>query len=235
MNLLQVQGVVAGYSAADEVLKGVDLDVTGGEVVTIIGPNGAGKSTLLKTIAGLLRPKRGSIRLGGRDIAGNRPREVTAEGVAYVPQERNVFPSLTILENLEMAARLGASQFRARLDQAFERFPDLAGKRRQAARTLSGGQRQMLAVAMALMPAPSMLLLDEPSAGLSPRAADEMFQRLRIIADGGVGIAMVEQNALASLAIADRGYILVDGRNSRDGAASGLRDDPTIRSLFLGG
>lgn len=235
MKLLSVRGLVAGYGAADEILKGVDLIVRAGEIVAIIGPNGAGKSTLLKTIAGLLRPTRGSVRLQEREIGGARPREVTALGVAYVPQERNVFPSLTVLENLEMATRLNASRFRVRMKGAFERFPDLAGKRHQSAGSLSGGQRQMLAVAMALIPAPTVLLLDEPSAGLSPIAAEKMFESLRSIADAGVGIAMVEQNALASLAVADRGAILIDGRNSREGAASELREDPTTRSLFLGG
>lgn len=234
MSVLSVDQVVAGYGAADEVLKGVDLHVAEREIVTVIGPNGAGKSTLLKTIAGLLRPKRGAIRFRGSEVGGLPPRDLTARGVAYVPQERNVFPSLTVTENLEMAAYLSAPPVAARLGGVLARFPDIAAKSRQAARTLSGGQRQILALAMALMADPVLMLLDEPSAGMSPRAAETMFATVRGIRDSGVAIVMVEQNALASLAIADRAYILVDGRNSRDGAASALRDDPDIRRIFLG-
>lgn len=234
MSVLSVERVTAGYAAADEVLKGVDLHVEEREIVTIIGPNGAGKSTLLKTIAGLLRPKAGSIRFQGADVGALPPRDLTARGVAYVPQERSVFPSLTISENLEMAAYLTPASVPAKLESVLTRFPDIAAKRRQPARTLSGGQRQILALAMALMADPVLMLLDEPSAGMSPRATELMFQMVQEIRDGGVAIAMVEQNAFASLGIADRAYILVDGRNSRDGDASTLRDDPDIRRIFLG-
>ena len=235
MGFLSVEGVVAGYSAADEVLKGVDLDVERGEIVGVIGPNGAGKSTLLKVIAGVLAPSRGRVRLGGTSIAGRPPREISALGVAFVPQERNVFPTLSVRENLEMGGYLEPARVRARIDAIFARFPLLAERRRHAARTLSGGQRQTLAMAMALMVAPALLLLDEPSAGLAPLAAERLFETIRAINADGVAIVMVEQNALEALAIARRGYILVDGRNSRTGEAAALAGDPDVRRIFLGG
>ena len=230
-----VEGVVAGYSAADEVLKGVDLEVERGEIVSVIGPNGAGKSTLLKVIAGVLAPSRGHVRLGETAIEGRRPREISALGVAFVPQERNVFPTLSVRENLEMGGYLDPRGARRRIEATFARFPLLAERRRHAARTLSGGQRQILAMAMALMVEPSLLLLDEPSAGLAPMAAERLFETIGAINRDGVAIVMVEQNALEALAIAARGYILVDGRNSRTGAAAALAADPDVRRIFLGG
>jgi branched-chain amino acid transport system ATP-binding protein len=172
MTLLTVSGVVAGYSAADHILKGVDFAIQDRELVCIIGPNGAGKSTLLKTIAGLLTPSAGSIRLRDRTLAGLRPREVTALGIAYVPQEHNVFASMTVRENLEMGGYADRTAPR-RLEAVMQRFPVLGRKRRQPARTLSGGERQILAMGMALMVEPAVLLLDEPSAGLSPVAAQQ--------------------------------------------------------------
>jgi len=235
VGLLTVEGVVAGYSAADEVLKGVDLEVERGEIVSVIGPNGAGKSTLLKVIAGVLAPSRGRVRLDGTPIEGRRPREISRLGVAFVPQERNVFPTLSVRENLEMGGYLEPARARERLDAIFGRFPLLAERRRHAARTLSGGQRQILAMAMALMVAPSLLLLDEPSAGLAPMAAERLFETIGAINRDGVAIVMVEQNALEALAIARRGYILVDGRNSRTGEARALAADPDVRRIFLGG
>jgi len=235
VGFLSVEGVVAGYSAADEVLKGVDLDVERGEIVGVIGPNGAGKSTLLKVIAGVLAPSRGRVRLGGTSIAGRPPREISALGVAFVPQERNVFPTLSVRENLEMGGYLEPHRSRARIEAIFARFPLLAERRRHAARTLSGGQRQTLAMAMALMVAPALLLLDEPSAGLAPLAAERLFETIRAINADGVAIVMVEQNALEALAIARRGYIMVDGRNSRTGEAAALAGDPDVRRIFLGG
>ena len=235
MGLLSVEGVVAGYSAADEVLKGVDLEVERGEIVSVIGPNGAGKSTLLKVIAGVLAPSRGHVRLGETAIEGRRPREISALGVAFVPQERNVFPTLSVRENLEMGGYLDPRGARRRIEATFARFPLLAERRRHAARTLSGGQRQILAMAMALMVEPSLLLLDEPSAGLAPMAAERLFETIGAINRDGVAIVMVEQNALEALAIAARGYILVDGRNSRTGAAAALAADPDVRRIFLGG
>ncbi len=229
-----VEGVVAGYSAADEVLKGVDLEVERGEIVSVIGPNGAGKSTLLKVIAGVLAPSRGHVRLGETAIEGRRPREISALGVAFVPQERNVFPTLSVRENLEMGGYLDPRGARRRIEATFARFPLLAERRRHAARTLSGGQRQILAMAMALMVEPSLLLLDEPSAGLAPMAAERLFETIGAINRDGVAIVMVEQNALEALAIAARGYILVDGRNSRTGVAAVLAADPDVRRIFLG-
>jgi len=235
VGFLIVEGVVAGYSAADEVLKGVDLEVERGEIVSVIGPNGAGKSTLLKVIAGVLAPSRGHVRLGDASIEGRPAREISALGVAFVPQERNVFPTLSVRENLEMGGYLDPRGARSRIEAIFARFPLLAERRRHAARTLSGGQRQIRAMAMALMVEPSLLLLDEPSAGLAPRAAERLFETIGAINRDGVAIVVVEQNALQALAIATRGYILVDGRNSRSGGAAALAADPDVRRIFLGG
>jgi branched-chain amino acid transport system ATP-binding protein len=233
--LLVVEQVVAGYSAADEVLKGVDLRVETGEIVGIIGPNGAGKSTLVKTIAGLLAPSRGRIMLGDRPIAGHAPREISRAGVAYVPQEQNVFPTMSVRENLEMGGYVDPKGSARKIEQAFARFPMLARRRRVQARSLSGGERQVLAMAMALMVEPQLLLLDEPSAGLSPIAAQRLFDDIVAINRTGISIAMVEQNAREALTVADRAYILVDGRNHREGPAADLAADPDIRRIFLGG
>ena len=233
--LLAVEGVVAGYSASEEILKGVDLRADAGEIVSVIGPNGAGKSTLLKVVAGILRPHRGTVRL--RDVAlhGRPAREISASGVAFVPQEQNVFSTLSVRENLEIGGYVDPKGSRAKIDAILGRFPALAEKRRHAARTLSGGQRQMLAMAMALMVEPAVLLLDEPSAGLAPRAAEQLFDTIVAINGEGVTVVMVEQNALEALSIAQRGYILVDGRNSRSGRAADLARDPDVRRIFLGG
>ena len=233
--LLSADGLVAGYTATDEILKSVELSLEAGEIVSIIGPNGAGKSTLLKVIAGILAPSRGSVHLRGVPIHGRRPREISALGVAFVPQEQNVFPTMTVRENLEMGGYVDPHGSRAKIDAIFARFPALAEKRRHAARTLSGGQRQILAMAMALMVEPAVLLLDEPSAGLAPAAAEKLFETIRAINQDGVSIAVVEQNALEALAIAHRGYIMVDGRNSRSGPAAELARDPDVRRVFLGG
>jgi len=234
MSLLVASGIVAGYGAQDEILKGVDLAVGKGEIVAIIGPNGAGKSTLLKVIAGLLVPKRGSVRLAGRDITNLPAREISRLGLAYVPQEMNVFPTMSVAENLEIGGYTDPRRAAQRIEKAFARFPVLGQKRRRAARTLSGGERQMLAMAMALMVEPVVLLLDEPSAGLAPLAAEQLFDAVRQINADGVAVAMVEQNASEALAIAHRAAILVDGQNSRTGAAGALATDPEIRKLFLG-
>jgi branched-chain amino acid transport system ATP-binding protein/neutral amino acid transport system ATP-binding protein len=234
MGLLTATGIVAGYGATDEILKGVDLRVEPGVIVGIIGPNGAGKSTLLKAIAGLLRPKAGAIILNGTDVSGRPPREISRLGLAYVPQEHNIFPSLNVVENLEMGGYIDPRAARRRIDGVISRFPVLGAKRRHAARTLSGGERQILAMAMALMVEPAVLLLDEPSAGLSPVAAEKLFDAIMQINKEGVSIAMVEQNASEALAVSHRAYILVDGRNSRTGPASQLAADPEIKRLFLG-
>ncbi|WP_421999777.1 ABC transporter ATP-binding protein [Reyranella sp.] len=235
MSLLEVAGLRGGYAAADEIVKGADLAVGGGEIVALIGPNGAGKSTLLKLIAGLLRPSGGAVRLEGRDIAGLGAPEISRLGLSFVPQERNVFGTMSVAENLEMGGYVDGRQARRRAAELYERFPLLAEKRRAAARTLSGGQRQILAMAIALMNAPRLLLLDEPTAGLSPRAADELFGTIVALNRTGVAILMVEQNALEALAVSARAYVLVQGRPQREGSAAELAADPTVRDLFLGG
>ena len=233
--LLGVSGLVAGYGAADEILKGVDLAVQQGELLAIIGPNGAGKSTLLKAVAGMVRLKSGSILLADTEIGALPPRERARRGIAFVPQEANVFPTMTVWENLEMGGFVEKRAVRSRIDALFVRFPMLAEKRRSAARTLSGGQRQILAMAMALMVHPRLLLLDEPSAGLSPKAAESLFDTIAAIHAEGTTIAMVEQNALEALAIADRAAVLVDGRTALVGPAKDLAADEQVRRLFLGG
>jgi len=234
LRLLCVEGLVVGYSAADEVLKGVDFSVDTGEIVGVIGPNGAGKSTLLKSIAGLLKPGRGSILMNGESIGGRAPRDISRMGVAYVPQEQNIFPTMSVRENLEMGGYIDPAGCGHKIELAFERFPILSKRRRVASRALSGGERQILAMAMALMVEPKVLLLDEPSAGLSPIAAEDLFDNIVAVNRAGVSIAMVEQNAREALTIAHRAYILVDGRNHRDGPAAMLAGDPDIRRIFLG-
>ena len=232
---MRAEGVVCGYGAADEILKGVDFAVAPGEMVAVIGPNGAGKSTFLKAVAGLLPLKAGTVRLEGREIHHLSPGDRARRGVAFVPQEANVFPSMTVRENLEMSGLLERADIRSRIDALFTRFPMLAEKRRSAARTLSGGQRQVLAMAMALMVTPKLLLLDEPSAGLSPAAAEALFDNIVDIHRAGMSIVMVEQNAREALMIADRGVVLVDGRKAHEGAAATMAESPAVRRLFLGG
>jgi len=235
MSLLTATGIVAGYDVQDEILKGIDLVVHEGEIVGIIGPNGAGKSTLLKAIAGLLAPSAGRIYLRGRDITGQAPRDISRFGLAYVPQEFNIFPTMSVRENLEIGGYIDRKKTGRRIDDVFARFPMLGEKKRHAARTLSGGERQILAMAMALMVDPVVMLLDEPSAGLSPVAAERLFDAIVQINRDGVSIVMVEQNANEALVVSDRAYILVDGRNSVTGPAKALAADPEIRRLFLGG
>jgi branched-chain amino acid transport system ATP-binding protein/neutral amino acid transport system ATP-binding protein len=235
MTLLQAEGVVGGYARADMILKGVSIRAGAGEIVAILGPNGAGKSTFLKAVAGQLKVREGTIKVDGAEVANLRPRQIAQRGVAYVPQEANVFPSMTVRENLEMGGYLAPRAAPARIEALFQRFPILAEKRREAARALSGGQRQILAVAIALMVEPKLLLLDEPSAGLSPVAAAELFATIRRVRDQGVGIVLVEQNALEALDLADRAYILAAGQNHIDGKAAELARDADVRRAFLGG
>lgn len=235
MTLLSVTGLRGGYAAADEIVKGADLRVEAGEIVALIGPNGAGKSTLLKLVAGLLRVSSGQVLFKDRDIAGLSAPDISRLGLSFVPQERNVFGTMTVAENLEMGGFVGGGQTRRRIAELYERFPMLGEKRRAAARTLSGGQRQILAMAIALMNAPDLLLLDEPTAGLSPRAAEELFGTIIALNESGVAILMVEQNALEALSVSARAYVLVQGKPERDGRAADLADDPTVRDLFLGG
>jgi branched-chain amino acid transport system ATP-binding protein len=232
---MSAEQIVCGYGAADEILKGAALAVGERELVAIIGPNGAGKSTLLKAIAGLLRLKSGRVLLDGSPIEALDARDRARRGIAFVPQEANVFPTMSVRENLEMGGFLDSHAARGRIEALFARFPLLAEKRRAAARTLSGGQRQVLAMAMALMVHPRLLLLDEPSAGLSPKAAETLFDTIVAIHAEGTAIAMVEQNAREALMIADRGVVLVDGRTVRVGTAREMADDPEVRRMFLGG
>ncbi len=235
MSVLAVSGIVAGYSRADTILKGVSATADAGEIVAVLGPNGAGKSTLLKAITGQVTVREGHVRVGEDDITGRRPREVARAGVAYVPQEANVFATMTVRENLEIGGYVEPKAAAGRIETLFARFPVLAEKRRDAARTLSGGQRQLLAMAIAMMVEPKLLLLDEPSAGLSPIAAREMFDTIRQIAATGVAVVLVEQNALDALDLADRAYILAAGQNHTEGTGADLAADPDIRRTFLGG
>lgn len=235
MSILEVDAVVAGYGAAEEIVKGASMRVGAQEIVTIIGPNGAGKSTFLKVVAGLVAAKAGTIRLGGEDVTGRDAQGRARAGISFVPQERNVFGSLTVAENLEISGYLDPAGAARRVSALYERYPMLAAKRRALARTLSGGQRQILAMAMGLMTDPKLMLLDEPTAGLSPKAADELFDAVVALNRGGLPILMVEQHAVEALAISTRGYVLVAGRNSAEGAGPDLAADPEIRRLFLGG
>jgi branched-chain amino acid transport system ATP-binding protein len=233
--LLQVEGLFAGYVRGLPIVQGVSIEVAAGEVVTIIGPNGAGKSTLLKAIVGLVPVEGGRIVLAGRDITALPAHRVIAAGVGYVPQTANVFTTLTIHENLVAGGHLLGGEMAARLQRAYAMFPVLAEKRRERARTLSGGQRQMLALARALMTEPSLVVLDEPTAGLAPMLVAEVFARSRALAEAGVAVLMVEQNAKGALRQSDRGYVLAEGRNRIDGRAAELLDNPQVAAAFLGG
>jgi branched-chain amino acid transport system ATP-binding protein/neutral amino acid transport system ATP-binding protein len=235
MSRLEISGLVGGYGGADHVVKGVDLVAEGGQLHAVIGPNGAGKSTALKLAAGLLTPKAGQVRLDDADLAGQSPQRILGAGLVFVPQERNVFGALSVEENLAMGAHIAPKRFRERRDAVFARLPLLAERRRQLAKTLSGGQRQLLAMGVALMASPRVLALDEPTAGLSPKAADELFATVRALAAGEVAVVMVEQNAIEALQIADRATLMVDGRVARVGDARALAADDDIRRLFLGG
>jgi branched-chain amino acid transport system ATP-binding protein len=234
--LLLVDGVTAGYGNI-EILHGVSMTVDAGEIVSIIGPNGAGKSTAFKTIVGFLRPRSGSIRFNGEEIVGLRPDLVLRRGLAYVPQGRIVFPQMTVLENLEMGAYIERERSRvdAALEQVYALFPILRERRRQKAGTMSGGEQQMVAIARALMTTPSLILLDEPSLGLSPKFVTLIFEKLVEMKRAGYTLMLVEQNAARALAIADRGYVLELGRNRFDGSGPRLLGDPEVKRLYLGG
>jgi branched-chain amino acid transport system ATP-binding protein len=231
---LELRNVVGGYGDT-QILHGVSIKVEPGEIVVIIGPNGAGKSTAIKAVFGLLKLTGGQILLEGEDITNTPPEKVVREGVCYVPQTSNIFPSLSVEENLEMGAYVREDDFAPRLEEIYELFPPLREKRRQAAGTLSGGQRQMVAMGKAMMLEPRILLLDEPTAGLSPKIRGEIFAIVKTVHAAGTPILMVEQNAKQALAIADRGYVLVDGRNAYTGTGPELLNDPEVASMFLGG
>jgi|TARA_B100000745_G_scaffold27280_1_gene17668 branched-chain amino acid transport system ATP-binding protein len=234
MSVLSIENLSGGYGEAD-ILHEVSLEIDTGEIVVVIGPNGAGKSTAMKAVFGLLRLSGGSVHLAGEDITNMDPAQVVNKGVCYVPQTNNVFPTLTVQENLEMGAYIRNDDFRPRLLEIYEMFPPLAEKKKQAAGELSGGQRQMVAMGKALMLEPTILMLDEPTAGLSPIYRNEIFQIIRQINASGIPILMVEQNAKQSLAVANRGYVLVDGRNRTTGKGIDLLNDPEIAKMFLGG
>jgi ABC-type branched-subunit amino acid transport system ATPase component len=232
--LLSVNEVVGGYRPDLPILHGVSIEVGAREVVTIIGPNGAGKSTLIKAIAGLVRVDAGNVEFEGRPITNAPAHRLVSAGIAYVPQRENVFATLTIAENLRLGAYSVASGHLARAERALEMFPLLAERRTQKARVLSGGERQMLAIARALMTEPRLVMLDEPTAGLAPRVVGEMFALVRGLAARGIAVLMVEQNARAALAQSDRGYLMAEGRTRASGPAKDLLDDPLISESFLG-
>ena len=232
--VLTVEDLVAGYVPEVDILTGVDLKVSDGEIVTVIGPNGAGKSTLIKSVFGLLPPRRGRVVLRGEDLTGLRPHAITRRGMSYVPQLDNIFQSLTVDENLEMGA-LDRGTARERMNEMYELFPRLGERRKQAAGTMSGGERQMLAMARALMPEPGILLLDEPSAGLAPAFVEAIFERIAEINRHGVTIVMVEQNARRALGMSSRGYVLDLGQNRFEGRGEELLNDPKVTELYLGG
>ena len=232
--LLSAEGLVAGYVPEVDILNDVSFAVAEGEIATVVGPNGAGKSTLIRAIFGLLRPRAGRVTLRGEDLTGLEPHAIARRGMSYVPQLDNVFPSLSVEENLEMGS-LERSHTRERVAAMYELFPRLGERRRQAAGTMSGGERQMLAMARALMPDPHVLLLDEPSAGLAPAFVEATFAQVREINEAGVTVVMVEQNARRALAMSDRGYVLDLGRNRFQGAGHDLLDDPQVAELYLGG
>ena len=234
MALLEVADLDAGYGDL-QILSGVEMTVADGEYVTIVGPNGAGKSTVMKTVFGLTTLMGGSITFDGTEISGRRPEEIITTGISYVPQSDNVFPSLSVRENLEMGAYILDSVPEDRIERIYERFPILAEREGQNAGSLSGGQQQMVAMGRALMLEPDLLLLDEPSAGLAPDLVDDTFDRIDEINDDGTAILMVEQNAKEALRRCDRGYVLVQGENRYEDSGDALLDNEAVRQDFLGG
>jgi branched-chain amino acid transport system ATP-binding protein len=226
--------MTGGYGAAD-ILHDCTLAVEKGQIAVIVGPNGAGKSTAMKAVFGMLKLRGGHVRLAGEDISALSPQDRVRKGMGFVPQVNNVFPSMTVEENLEMGAFIRTDDFRETIEQVYHLFPILKDKRRQAAGELSGGQRQQVAVGRALMTQPKVLMLDEPTAGVSPIVMDELFDRIIEVARTGISILMVEQNARQALEIADHGYVLVQGRNRFTDTGKALMADPEVRRTFLGG
>ena len=233
-NLVEIHALVAGYVPGVDILRGASIHVGDGEMVGIIGPNGAGKSTLIKAVFGLVPIRSGSVTLAGDDITGTPGFDLVKQGVGYVPQVRNVFGTLSVEENLRMGVFLRPDRFTRRRDEVYDLFPVLGERRGQRAESLSGGQRQVLAMGRALMMEPSLLLLDEPSAGLSPAMQDEVFERIAAINDAGVSVLIVEQNAHKALRICDRGYVLDQGVVAYTGPGPELLHDPTVIELYLG-
>ena len=234
MNFLNGQNMTGGYGGAD-ILHDCTIGVDQGEIAVIVGPNGAGKSTAMKAVFGMLNISQGSVHLDGEDISQLSPQDRVAQGMSFVPQNQNVFTSMSVEENLEMGAFTRRDDFTETMEQVFELFPILKEKRRQAAGELSGGQRQQVAVGRALMTQPKVLMLDEPTAGVSPIVMDELFDRVIEVAKSGIAILMVEQNARQALSIADRGYVLVQGRNRYTDTGAALMANPEVRRAFLGG
>ncbi|WP_299967346.1 ABC transporter ATP-binding protein [uncultured Roseobacter sp.] len=232
--VLEARGITAGYVPDLPILRSVSLKVAAGQVTLIVGPNGAGKSTLIKAIAGLLPVSEGRITLDSREITGIRPDQLTARGIAYVPQTDNIFRGLTIRQNLDLALRGAGAEGTSRLEALLAQFPALAEKQRDRAGTLSGGQRQFLAVAMALATAPRLIMMDEPSAGLSPKAAEEVLIHARGLADEGRAVLLVEQNVKQALRLADHCYVLAEGRNQLDAPARDLLGDTVLGEIYLG-
>jgi len=232
--MLEVDALEAGYGDL-QVLYDVDLTVEAGEYVTIVGPNGAGKSTVMKSVFGLTKYMGGTVTFQDNEISGLRPDEIITQGIGYVPQNDNVFPSMTVRENLEMGAYILDSVPKEAMQAVFERFPILEERQDQKAGSMSGGQQQMVAMGRALMLEPDLLLLDEPSAGLAPDLVDDMFDRVDVINETGTAILMVEQNAKEALRRCDRGYVLVQGRNRYEDAGEELLNDEQVRRDFLGG
>ncbi|MCU9846816.1 ABC transporter ATP-binding protein [Defluviimonas sp. WL0024] len=231
---LAAENMTGGYGAAD-ILHDCTLTVEKGQIAVIVGPNGAGKSTAMKAVFGMLNLRGGHVKLDGEDITALTPQDRVAKGMGFVPQVNNVFPSMSVEENLEMGAFIRKDDFRATMEQVYDLFPILKDKRRQPAGELSGGQRQQVAVGRALMTKPKLLMLDEPTAGVSPIVMDELFDRIIEVARTGISILMVEQNARQALEIADRGYVLVQGANKYTDTGEALLADPEVRRTFLGG
>jgi len=232
--LVHVDHIVAGYVPEVNILNGCSLELASGELIGIIGPNGAGKSTMLKALFGLIAVREGTVMYRGEDVTGQKANSLVAKGIGYVPQINNVFPSLSVRENLEMGGYLRKGDLSQRVDFVIEMFPRLGERIDQRAGSLSGGERQMLAMGRALMMEPSVLLLDEPSAGLSPMLQDQVFARVQQVNKAGVSIIMVEQNAARCLSICDRGYVLDQGRNAYTGTGEQLMSDPKVIELYLG-
>ncbi|MBJ3775978.1 ABC transporter ATP-binding protein [Acuticoccus mangrovi] len=234
MSFLKAEGMRGGYGN-DDILNGCTVEADKGEIAVIVGPNGAGKSTAMKAVFGMLALREGSVTLDGRDLTKLKPTERVAEGMSFVPQVRNVFPTLTVEENLEMGAFLRRDDISGTMEEVYGLFPILKEKRRQPAGELSGGQRQQVAVGRALMTKPTVLMLDEPTAGVSPIVMDELFDRIIEIARTGIAVLMVEQNAKQALEIATRGYVLQHGTNAYTDTGEALLANPEVRRTFLGG
>ena len=227
--------MTAGYGNGPDIISSCSINANRGEIVAILGPNGAGKSTAMKAMLGLLNLKSGSVLMDGKDISNLSPQNRVKAGISFVPQTRNVFADLTVRENLEVGAFLRDDDVNKVIDDIYELFPILNEKKSQKVGELSGGQRQQVAFGRALMTKPKILMLDEPTAGVSPIVMDELFARIIEVRKTGVGILMVEQNAKQALSIADRGYVLVNGKNSREGSGEELLNNPEVRKSFLGG